>query len=200
MNRLLTIAVADTSVIIRNGLVSLLRHLNGIRVQIIDIATADSLHEILTLHKPDILIVNPLLIGYFSLQQMKETCKCLNMKCIALVSTIMDQLLLRQYDEQISLYDTSEDLYKKIERLQALSIEVTVSEEQQSLSAREKEIVICVVKGMTNREIADKLFLSTHTVVTHRRNIARKLQIRSASGLTVYAIVNKLVELNDVNL
>ena len=122
------------------------------------------------------------------------------MKCIALVSTIMDQLLLRQYDEQISLYDTSEDLYKKIERLQALSIEVTVSEEQQSLSAREKEIVICVVKGMTNREIADKLFLSTHTVITHRRNIARKLQIRSASGLTVYAIVNKLVELNDVNL
>ena len=60
--------------------------------------------------------------------------------------------------------------------------------------------MICVVKGMTNREIADQLFLSTHTVITHRRNIARKLQIRSASGLTVYAIVNKLVELNEVKL
>ncbi len=55
--------------------------------------------------------------------------------------------------------------------------------------------MVCVVKGMTNREIADRLFLSTHTVVTHRRNIARKLQVHSASGLTVYAIVNKLVEL-----
>ena len=87
MNRLLTIAVADTSVIIRNGLTTLLKHLNGIRVQIIDIATAGSLHETLTLHKPDILIVNPLLIGYFSLQQMKETCKCLNMKCIAKIFT-----------------------------------------------------------------------------------------------------------------
>ena len=78
--------------------------------------------------------------------------------------------------------------------------EETENEEQQTLSAREKEIVVCVVKGMTNREIADRLFLSTHTVVTHRRNIARKLQVHSASGLTVYAIVNKLVELNDIKL
>ena len=51
---------------------------------------------------------------------------------------------------------------------------------------------------MTNREIADRLYLSTHTVITHRRNIARKLQVHSASGLTVYAIVNKLIELNDI--
>ena len=66
------------------------------------------------------------------------------------------------------------------------------------MSAREKEIVVCAVKGMTNREIADGLCLSTHTVITHRRNIARKLQIHSVSGLTVYAIVNKLVELSDI--
>jgi len=66
------------------------------------------------------------------------------------------------------------------------------------LSSREKEIVVCVVKGLTNREIAEQLYLSAHTVITHRRNIARKLQIHSASGLTVYAIVNKLVELGDI--
>ena len=77
-------------------------------------------------------------------------------------------------------------------------VEEENSEEQRSLSAREKEIVVCVVKGMTNREIADRLFLSTHTVITHRRNIARKLQIHSPSGLTIYAIVNKLVELGDI--
>jgi DNA-binding CsgD family transcriptional regulator len=51
---------------------------------------------------------------------------------------------------------------------------------------------------MTNRQIAGRLFLSAHTVITHRRNIARKLQIHSASALTVYAIVNKLVELSEV--
>ena len=69
---------------------------------------------------------------------------------------------------------------------------------QENLSQREKEIVICVVKGMTNKEIAEKLFLSIHTVITHRRNISKKLQIHSAAGLTIYAIVNKLVELSDV--
>ena len=51
---------------------------------------------------------------------------------------------------------------------------------------------------MTNKEIASKVCLSIHTVITHRRNIVRKLQIHSPAGLTIYAIVNKLVELDDV--
>lgn len=105
------------------------------------------------------------------------------------------------FDDQISLYDTADQIREKLERLVKTQEDDDSEEsgdEQQSLSAREKEIVICVVKGMTNREIADKLFLSTHTVITHRRNIARKLQIHSPSGLTIYAIVNKLVELKDI--
>lgn len=71
-------------------------------------------------------------------------------------------------------------------------------EEHEPLSAREREIIICVVKGLTNKEIADELCISTHTVITHRRNIAAKLQIHSAAGLTIYAIVNKLVELSEI--
>ncbi len=55
-----------------------------------------------------------------------------------------------------------------------------------------------MVKGLTNKEIADCLCISTHTVITHRRNIASKLQIHSAAGLTIYAIVNKLVELSEI--
>ncbi len=67
------------------------------------------------------------------------------------------------------------------------------------LSAREREIIVCVVKGMTNKQIADTLCISAHTVITHRRNIATKLQIHSAAGLTIYAIVNKLVELSEIS-
>lgn len=74
------------------------------------------------------------------------------------------------------------------------------SSEQETLSAREKEIIACVVKGLTNKETAESLCLSIHTVITHRRNIARKLQIHSPAGLTIYAIVNKLVELTDIKL
>ena len=58
--------------------------------------------------------------------------------------------------------------------------------------------MICVVRGMTNKEIADVLFLSIHTVITHRRNIAKKLQIHSPAGLTIYAIVNNLVEISEI--
>jgi regulator of cell morphogenesis and NO signaling len=69
-----------------------------------------------------------------------------------------------------------------------------------TLSDREREILICIVHGMTNKEIAAKLFLSTHTVNTHRRNIISKLQIHSPAGLTIYAIVNKLVELEEIQI
>ena len=51
---------------------------------------------------------------------------------------------------------------------------------------------------MSNKEIADKLCISVHTATTHRRNICNKLDIHSAAGLTIYAIVNKLVEIGDV--
>ena len=61
------------------------------------------------------------------------------------------------------------------------------------LSEREKEVLIQVAKGLSNKEIADVLFLSTHTVITHRKNIAAKLNIHSTAGLTIYAIANGLV-------
>ncbi len=64
------------------------------------------------------------------------------------------------------------------------------------LSNREKEVLVGVVKGLQNKEIADELFLSVHTVITHRKNISRKLGIHSPSGLTVYAIANHLVDIN----
>src|SRR5574344_569540 len=66
------------------------------------------------------------------------------------------------------------------------------------LSDREKEVIVGVVKGLTNKEIADSLFISIHTVTTHRRNIARKLDIHSPAGLTIYAIVNKLVDISQI--
>lgn len=67
------------------------------------------------------------------------------------------------------------------------------------LGVREQEIVACVARGLSNKEIAEQLCLSVNTVTTHRRNIARKLQIHSPSGLTIYAIVNKLVTLSEVD-
>lgn len=68
-----------------------------------------------------------------------------------------------------------------------------------SLSNREKEIVALVAKGLANKEIADTLCLSVHTVTTHRRNIAAKLQIHSPAGLTIYAILHNLIDISEVS-
>jgi DNA-binding NarL/FixJ family response regulator len=53
-----------------------------------------------------------------------------------------------------------------------------------------------VAKGLSNKQIAERLSLSTHTVTTHRRNIASKLGIHSTAELTIYAIANKLVDID----
>ena len=64
----------------------------------------------------------------------------------------------------------------------------------ETVSEREKDIIVCLVQGMSNKEIAEHLFISVNTVITHRRNIARKLQIHSVAGLTIYAIANNLID------
>ena len=70
----------------------------------------------------------------------------------------------------------------------------------ETLSDREKDVIVSLGQGMSNKEIADHLCISVNTVITHRRNIARKLQIHSPAGLTIYAIVNNLVDISSVKL
>ncbi len=75
----------------------------------------------------------------------------------------------------------------------------TDSAESDPLSQREREIIACVARGMSNKEIADHLCISVNTVTTHRRNLAQKLQIHSPAGLTIYAVLNGLVDINTIN-
>ena len=102
-----------------------------------------------------------------------------------------------------AVFQLEENIKNKKESIVSRVQEETISEEpasQDNLSQREKEIIRCVVKGLSNKEIAEELFISIHTVITHRRNIARKLEIHSPTLLTVYAIVNKLVDISEVKI
>lgn len=74
-----------------------------------------------------------------------------------------------------------------------------IEAEKSGLSEREKSIVYYVALGLTANEIAEKLFISSHTVITHRKNISKKLGIKTVSGLTVYAILNNIVSFDEIN-
>ena len=71
---------------------------------------------------------------------------------------------------------------------------------EESISEREKDIIRCVASGKSNKEIAEELFISPHTVATHRRNINAKLGIHSSAGLTIYAIINNIIDAKEVKL
>ena len=197
-NEVIRIAIAETSVIIRGGLTAALKRLPNVKVQPIELLSIEALHDCVRTQCPDMLIVNPAFGDYFDIGKFREETSGKKIRVIALVTSFVDASLLSKYDESISIFDDLERLSKKISGLLNVPSEEEDLENQDALSQREKEIVICVVKGMTNKEIAEKLFLSIHTVITHRRNISKKLEIHSAAGLTIYAIVNKLVTLNDV--
>uniref|UniRef100_UPI0025FF1C4D helix-turn-helix transcriptional regulator n=1 Tax=uncultured Porphyromonas sp. TaxID=159274 RepID=UPI0025FF1C4D len=112
--------------------------------------------------------------------------------------TITDELLAERCEGHLSAEESDKEVIDLISAL--LTAEEGEREVVGELTPRERDIVIGVVKGMTNKEIADKLFISINTVTTHRRNIVKKLDIHSASGLTVYAIMNKLVSLEEIKI
>lgn len=197
-NETIRIAIAETSIIIRSGLSSALKRLLNVKTQPIELLSVESLNDCLRTQYPEMLIVNPAFGDYFDVNRFREETAGKKIRLIALVTSFIDASLLSKYDESISIFDDLETLSKKIHGLQDVAKEESETDNPDTLSLREKEIVICVVKGMTNKEMAEKLFLSIHTVITHRRNISKKLQIHSAAGLTIYAIVNKLVSLDEV--
>lgn len=191
-----TIAIAETSVIIRSGISHALKRLPDLHLQITELSSPESLATYLRTRTPDILIVNPSFGDYFDVDRFRNELSGNPIKIVALVSSFINTNVLHKYDQTISILDDIEAISAKINGLH--TVDTLLSGETDTLSIREKEIIVCIVKGMTNKEIAEKLYLSVHTVITHRRNISRKLEIHSAAGLTIYAIVNKLVELGDV--
>ncbi len=199
-NLSLKIVVAESSIIVRSGVSAVLKRIPNLDIHPVEVNSLEALKHYANLHQPDIIIINPAFDGWFSLPAFKaEHPRLENVKYIALISSVTNNNVLKEYDERFSICDDLDIITAKLHGLiHNEEEEEEKDNEAETLSQREKEIVTCVVKGMTNKAIAEKLFLSIHTVITHRRNIARKLQIHSPAGLTIYAIVNKLVELSEI--
>ena len=116
---------------------------------------------------------------------------------IGILQQMTDEDTLRQFDGTIGLMDSPTTIIRKV-RSALEGRTDTPREETEELSAREKEILICVAKCMLNKEIADLYNISIYTVITHRKNITRKTGIKTVAGLTVYALLNNLIDMNTV--
>ncbi len=192
------ILVIEPSAIIRRGIVALIEDAEFSNIMVTqspDVSSAFSSSSLLSV--PDVVIINNTIFGSVAPAELKRESSNDALIVIALQTTITEQNTLNSYDSVISILDAPNIIKNKI------LAQITPNEDEQQnqkkeLSGREKEIIVCVVKGLTNKQIAETLYISTHTVIAHRRNIASKLQIHSTAGLTIFAIVNKLVDLSDI--
>jgi len=106
-------------------------------------------------------------------------------------------LLLSEFDEIVSINDLPEKIISLIERLLVSGLQTNSTFEQpEMLSDRETDVLKLLVEGNANKEIADKLNISTHTVISHRKNISQKIGIKSVAGLTIYAVVNHIIAID----
>lgn len=189
------LAVAETSYIIRKGLVYALSQFPIIS-KVVELKEMEDINYQLDILQPDAVLINPMLLGH-SKQDIRQQ---LNIKkstvIIALVYNLIDEQFYRSYDAVIKINDSEIKIEETLQ--ESLNKKEHQETDQEDLSDREKEILVSVVKGMSNKEIADYHNISIHTVITHRRNMARKLNIHSISGLTIYAIINKLVDISDI--
>ena len=147
---------------------------------------------------PDVVLVDPSLFAYASRTNVKSHMADFSSAAVVAVCTgVWDEESLKQYDGVIGLMDAPTSIIRKVRTALEGRTE-TVKSEGEELSAREKEILICVAKGMLNKEIADLYNISIYTVITHRKNITRKTGIKTVAGLTVYALLNNLIDMNSV--
>lgn len=194
----LHIVIAETSPVLAAGFSQCLRRLPGIHAHIIEVKSSGALADCIKSNTPDLLVVNPTFGGIFNPEHFRTANDIGSCKIVAIELGKLSRQATELYDGVISVIDDIDTIAGKIKKI--CIPQNSPTEDRDTLSQREKEIISLVVKGMTNQEIADRLFLSIHTVITHRRNIARKLEIHSATGLTIYAIVNKIVDIGEIKL
>lgn len=116
---------------------------------------------------------------------------------------LKDELLnidLNQH-EYFSIYDEKKHIIETIQRVISRIAEPSTDKKKlKGLSDREKIILQFIAKGSSSKTIAENLNISIQTVATHRKNISNKLEIKTVSGLTLYAIVNNLIKPEETNL
>ena len=189
------IIIIEPSPIICEGLSSILSNPEGI----FDVQRINTLEDLTNYahHKEiDIIIINPALVQNNSKVFNNFKNNLPDTRWIGIVYSFFESKLLSLFDGIINVYDTPE-LINNLMRSVVNKGENEQTTTQEKLSDREIEVLKLLALGNQNKEIADKLNISTYTVISHRKNISQKTGIKSVSGLTIYAVVKNIMTLED---
>ena len=186
------VIICETSEIIANGLSEIIDSMAQFDV-VARLGSPEHLPEKIVATDANLVVIDPAMLGCqnkeFLAQLGKEHPE---VTVIALMTSYLDHTVLTPYSGVIEISDTRSKILSKMnEFAQSQSHK---KNDDVELSKREIDVLIAVAKGMMNKEIADQMNLSIHTVISHRKNITRKTGIKSVSGLTVYALLNNLID------
>ena len=194
-----TFIICEKSYLIRKGLISIIEKIPDTKI----VQQFDNEDEMKNLSnfESDFIVLNPNLLNSEIQSLIQEIAspsadRILNTQIISLSENT--KLTDTNWVEYININDSQNIILTKLKTLIGnRESNNSKSETPEEISKREVDILKNIALGLSNREIADKLFISTHTVVTHRKNITRKLGIKTVPGLTIYAILNKIININD---
>lgn len=185
-----TIAILDNSEMIRMGIYKATSMAISVG-RCHEVESVEQLCAVVDRHDVSIIFTNTLFYHDMKCELAKSNVS--KPFCVGVVSNSFEEGMLAFYDELVYLNDPIEKIGKKVQQMVEKN-QVAPQKQNVDLTEREREVLHLIAKGYAHKEISDALCISTHTVVTHRKNIAQKLGIKSSSGLTVYAILNKLIE------
>ena len=187
------ILLVEKSPIVAQGLTALLNE--GADFEVAAVAdTLDRIAERLIVVKPDIVVLNPQLVDYSKRHSFRALFQdSPQVPIIALLYSYFDQQWLRNFNGIIELTDDRKKIESHLTEVLQADNAPSDGPDLYELSEREREVLIELANGLSNKEIATKLHISVHTAITHRKNIVRKTGIKSVAGLTVYAMLNNLM-------
>jgi DNA-binding CsgD family transcriptional regulator len=191
-----TILITEQSEVVRKGLVQIIGSF-GLFDGIHELACNANIESSVIRLEPDILVINPALLKP-GLPEWLQDNRNGRMKIAAIVYALFDDELKDLFDEVIQIGDTRIKIKNKLSSLLSRTVQTGSPVPDDTLSPREKDVVKLLAKGLSNKEISEQLFISPHTVITHRKNITRKLNIKSVAGLIVYAIINGIVSVEEM--
>ena len=181
------VAIVDVASVVAEGIASILSR--SPKAEVIGLYRRISeVESLVTMGRIDVVVVS--VAQYY---EIEATSAFNNIPVVGMLSSLAEEEVVRRFNATINLYTSAEDVERIVVDAAEQPSEHNISESHE-LSERERDVLILVARGFTNKEIASELNISPHTVISHRKNIVHKTGIRSVAGLTVYAVLNKLID------